>query len=340
MAYDIRDDIDPLEFDLKDIANGGYYPTRDNKGEISFRKKPVSPTRGRARNKRIKIGYNNGARIDDLTMAQFKADMAALWREGHTYPKIAEAVNEKYGLIDDEQYSAHDIHYHVKQMLAYWRQLAASRIDERQAMLLARLDQIEQLAVEAYFRSIEGKTTYQKNKQIERAKSKDRAKQLLDIERGERKNKFELNPRQKPLITATEDIEGQVDLLLLTAEKINKLKKTEINRAGDVKFLNLIFNINRERAKLLGLYNKDAEHDPDREAAKLSDEQREQRLVAIIQNAKQRRSESAVESALADPSPLGGFDETPAEVEQEDVPELDEDGWDFDDETEDDTQWE
>lgn len=342
MPYDIDEGTDALEFDEQDYANGAYFPKRGDDGVISYQRKPKSPTRMKGHGlRRSKMGYNQQALIDDMTMIQFKADMAVLWRDGETYGDIAEAINERYGLEGKECYNANDIHYHIKQMIKYWRGLVASRIDERQAMLLTRLDQIEQICIEAYFLSAQGRKTSVKmrSRQMERARSEERKSQLLEVERRKRQQKWSLSKSKTPLVEVPDDFSGESEALVETAKKIQEMQRNEENKAGDPKWMVLIFNINRERAKILGLYSKTANDDPSNDAARLTDEQRQQKLVNIINQAKQRRSE-AVDTALATPAPLGGFPDP--EVEDHSVPEVEqpeEEGWGFTEDEVDDITW-
>lgn len=319
----MADNIDDrIQFTDEDRANGGYIPTRDQNGTLRVRQ----------------LGRLAGGVKDKMTMAMQKADIAALWRDGETYDTIAESVSDKYGLEGDQRFKGNSIHYHIKKMLDYWRDKGLARIDERRAMILARLDQIEALCVEAYFASMEGKRTTQYNKQIERAMSKDRKDQLLGVEKKKRDGIQESDKRKKPdpSLFQTEGDIGTEDLLLVTAEKINRNVRNEENQAGDPKFLNLMFGINKERAKILGLHNRTEELNPDQESAKLTDEARQQRLQTLLSSAKERRQATA--NMLADPAPLGGFlegEEPPLEVTQ---PEVDEDDWGFGPE-EDEVEW-
>ena len=311
---------DNIRFTDEDLANGGYIPTIDQNGVLRVRK----------------LGRLAGGVRDKMTMAMMKADMAALWRDGETYKDIAEAVSDKYNLEGDMRLKGNGIHYHIKSMLDYWRDKGLARMDERQAMILARLDQIESLALEAYFASMEGKKTHQYNKQIQRARSEDRKKQLLDkeVETREAQRNADKRKTKHPLFQDTGEL---ADLLVVTAEKIDDHVRHEENQAGDPKFLAIMFNINKERAKILGLHNRKEMLDPDQEAAKLSDEQRQHRIATILSAARERRQASA--NMLAEPSPLGGFKEeqkpeaTVIEVAVPDVPEITEieveDDWGF-----------
>lgn len=319
--------LDSIAFRPRDVEMGAYIPT---------------PEQNKNPRRAGKLRLSGGQR-DKMTVAMMKADMAALWRDGETYESILNIVCDKYQLSEDERFTVQNIQYHIKTMLNYWRKLALSRIDERQSAILARLDQIETLAIEGYFASLEGKKTTSINRQITRAKDPERKKRA--IEANKQRNQEREEDGKRPLPLQADVDENMTDSLLVVADKTDKFKKQEENRAGDPKFLMIMFQINKERARILGLYNKDMQFDADAEAAKLTDMQREQRLATIVSSAIQRREKSI--GLLAEPSPLGGFaegqaPETPTEIfPVETVPEIevnqvteievDEDTWDFGD---------
>jgi hypothetical protein len=317
MAYGLEpivgSEVDPLSFTRQDEYQGGARLKADPQDLIR-----CVDQNGVQRLRRK--GRLAGGVRDKILMAQMKAGMAAMWSSGARYVDIAAAINERYDLQGDSAISVHAIEYHIKAMLDYWRQKGLAKMDERQAVILARFDQIEALAVEAYFASMEGKKTTQRNKQIERARSKERFNQLLKSEKRKRENG---DKRAKtPLFIDTGELIDLEDLMQVTAEKIQKNVRHESNAAGDPKFLNMLITINKERAKILGLYNRKMD-DGDNEAAKLTDEQRQARIATILSSAQNRRALQANETMLADPAPLGGFEEVPAEVVPEEVEELD-----------------
>lgn len=295
--------IDPLAFTKIDKAHGARILDPEQKGWENRKPSFIQQRSYR---------YPGGVR-DRLQMAQMKAGMASLWSDGESYRDIAEKISDKYNLEGDERISANGIHYHIKQMLAYWRQKGLALMDERQAIILARFDQIESLAVEAYFASMEGKRTYHKNKQIEKARSKGREKQLLDKERDKRREHLAEDKRrtQQDLFIDTGELSDMEEMLRVTAKKIQTNMRHEENQAGDPKFLNIIFAVNRERAKILGLYDRKNHDDADAESVKLTDEQRQLKIATIISAAKERRSQQA--NMLADPAPLGGFEDSSAD---------------------------
>lgn len=292
-----KNEIDPVSFTREDEHYAGLLPTMNPKGGVSLRRP----------------GRMAGGVRDKITQGIMKASMAALWRDGDTYVEICRKINEQFNLDPEtEAISPHTIHYHVKSMLDYWRQKAAARIDERQAAILTRFDQVEALALEAYWASCEGKSTQQKNKQITRARSDERLDNQVKKEVATREGMFNgrstENTRNKKFSWATDgDLEGLEDSLSEVQERIQNNVRTESNHAGDVKFLSLVFQINRERAKILGLYQKRDVDDASGQAALMSDEQREARVVNILKAARERREKQA--NMLADPAPLGGFQE-------------------------------
>lgn len=285
--------IDATSFTKEDDYNGSMIATMDQNGVVRRRRK----------------GRLAGGVRDKLSMGIMKSTMAALWRDGDTYKDIAEKINVQYDLDEDHRITSHTIHYHIKAMLDYWRQKGLALMDERQAIILARFDQIESLALEAYFASMEGKETVQYNKQIERARSGDRVKQLSAKERAKReaemKTKNRKGPKHQTLDAQTNELLPVQDMLEITNKKIQRNIRHEQNQAGDPKFLTIIFNINRDRAKILGLYSSREQLDGDGEAAKLTDEQRQSRVATIISASRERRQ--AQLGMLADPAPMGGF---------------------------------
>jgi hypothetical protein len=292
-----KNEIDPISFTREDEHYAGLLPTMNPKGGVSIRRR----------------GRMSGGVRDKITQGIMKASMAALWRDGDTYVEICRKINEQFDLDPEtEAITPHTIHYHIKSMLDYWRQKAAARIDERQAAILTRFDQVEALALEGYWASCEGKSTRQKNKQIIRARSDERLGQQVKKEADKRDAMFNgrttENTRNKKFTWAEDgDLEALEDSLSEVQERIQNNVRTESNHAGDVKFLSLVFQINRERAKILGLYQKRDVDDASGQAAMMSDEQREARVVNILKAAKERREAQA--NMLAEPAPLGGFQE-------------------------------
>jgi hypothetical protein len=326
----MRNEVNSLQITREDEANGGYIPS-------------ALSEKGTRRKGRLAGGVR-----DKLTMAQMKARMASLWRYGDTYIEIAEQVSNEFSLPDEERITANSVHYHITQMIKYWREKGLIHIDDKQAAILARYDQIELLAIEGYFASCMGKKTTMYDKQIERASTgknlkslssdvatkRDKVRENGNRSRGGRPNSDLLNDPRIDYFGS-----GEIkDILVLTGEKIKKYRRMEETPAGDPRFLSLLIDINDKRAKLFGL-GKVNTTNGDQELARLSDEDRSKRLVAVINQAI-RRVRGGPSEALASPAPLGGFpardEDIPIPPEgygEEDVPIEDEDDWGDLDET-------
>src|SRR5690606_38803589 len=97
------------------------------------------------------------------------------------------------------------------------------------------------------------------------------------------------------------DSESGRDQMVSIEERIKDYTRTKETPAGNPRFLAMLININDKRAKLWGLYAK-AQLDSDSEkAAKLSDEDREARVAALLNQAKMRQSKNL--GALAPAAP-------------------------------------
>lgn len=253
---------------------------------------------------------------DRLTVANMKAQIAALYRDGVYLDEIAARVSAQFSL--PQPISAKTVQYHIQQMVLYWRQAGLKSMDEKQAMLLARIDQIETLATEAYFASIEGRVTTNWERQISRARSKaaDRARTVQV--KGDRMSAAAEGGLEAVKEVEEQQQEGQLpDILITTEEKIKEYERIEENPAGDPRFLALMMDCVDKRAKLWGAYVKEHEsNDPDREYALLSDSERETRMATILQQAAMRREHRR--GNLAPSAPLGGHEtEGPAEEGQD-----------------------
>lgn len=303
------DTVNHLEFSERDKALGGARLQEDPEGLI-----PVYDIMGRKRWRRK--GRLAGGVRDRILMAQMKAGMAALWADGHSFKEIAERVSDFYELEGDHRMTDKSIQYHLRNMLLYWQQKGLALIDERQAAVLARFEQIESLAVEAYFASMEDESTTHISSQIEKGLSYNGQRETVKGNRGRseknktRQGKAYRDP--KLFIDGTTDAEDNPldisswgDDLVVVSHKTNESTKIKQNNAGDPKFLNIMVNINAQRARILGLFNRtDRGGDATSEAAKLSDEQRQARIATILSAARERRNKSA--NMLADAAPLGG----------------------------------
>lgn len=265
------------------------------------------PVRRRGRNRSL-----GGSKRDKLTMAEMKSQMSALWKEQYTYVEIADKINEQFALEGDDQVKPNNIQYHIKSLLDTARKQSALHINERQALILARYDQIEMLATEAYFASMQSDTTNYE-RMVKQARSKDREKQILETyqrekKRVERINKKRAAAHRKLLPVPTMDsVRGDLpDLLVTTAENIKEYIRTESKPAGDPRWIALIMDIQEKRAKLFGLLNRTDISNPDQDLAKLPDEERESRMAALLHRVQTRATGDV--GNLADPSPLGGLD--------------------------------
>lgn len=277
------------------------------------------PPPKRGRNRRL----GNGK--DKLTMARIKSRMVAGWQSDLSYAEIADEINAEFELEGTQQVNRHQIAQHIKTLIETEKKTSLNNISEKNAMVLARLDQIEMLAQEAYFASMLGKTTKNVERQIKKAKSKDRQKQIEADFKRERARVKHLNEKNrkdhKALIPdpiapylGTGDLP---DLLETTSENIKKFTRTESNPAGDPRFLTQILNIIEMRAKLWGLMNRSDITNGDQELARLPDDERTSRLQAVVHAALVRKTEDRGNLAL--PAPLGGFRENEVPVELHEV---------------------
>jgi hypothetical protein len=278
-----------------------------------------------------------GGSRDKLTMAEMKARISSFWKDGDSYIEIADQVSDEFGLEGEHRLKPRNIGYHVSQMLASAKKLQMLHINERQALILARYDQIELLCTEAYFASMTSETkNYEK--QIHRAKSKDRGKQMVEDLKRERERISEINSRlsaQKQKRIREDPLDDPLGdlpfILRKTSEKVKKYKRTESKPAGDPRFLQMLIDINDKRAKLWGLLNRSDNADPDQELAKLSDEERQSKIASLIHAAKMRITGDT--GALAPASPLGGFQEGDEPETHELVEHAEDEGqidWEFD----------
>lgn len=269
-------------------------------------------TNGTKVGKRRKHRLAGGVR-DKLTMAEMKARMSALWKEGDTYPEIAQKVSDEFGLVGDARISSNGIAYHIKHQLEYWRTMGLLHIDERQAMILAKYEQLEMIATEAYFTSCQGKTTTHHQKQTERARSKDREAILLEQIRAERERRQENQRGTQPTFDPIYNEEELKDSLAIVQQKISKYTRKEENLAGDPKWVAILIDINDKRAKLWGLHSRKGPDSDEAERARLTDQERDERLAAVLSAAASRKQQQG-DTNLAPPAPLGGW------KEEDDVP--------------------
>ena len=252
---------------------------------------------------------------DKATMAEMKARMMVLWKQGEMYETIGEMVTSEFGLPKDQRIRANAVHYHVKNQIKHWKEVGLLAVDEKMALVLARYDQLEEICTNAYYASIEGRVTTNYKKQITRARSKEREKMLKDQIEAQRNE--EISSGKKITI---HDIGNLEEALITTQENIEEYERIELNEAGDPRWVALLLDINDKRAKLWNLHNKSAEQDGDKERARLSDTVRDERIKAIMISALMRKTGDL--GNLAPAAPLGGH-KTPVATEGED--ELDDD---------------
>ena len=268
-----------------------------------------------------------------LRQAQMRSTIAALYAGDNTIAAIIEMTQEEFGL--DEPLSVSQVKGHIKAQVDYWRIQGLKHIDDKQALVLARIDQIEELATNAYFLSMQGRMTYNFERQIERAReqktqekrrerifTKSKPKDIIDeelwAETGE-----EVRTREAQEILEGEAPNGNIeDFLVTTSEKLKEYKRFEDTGAGDAKFLAIMLDCVDKRCKLWGLYIRDKnQENPDSAFAAMSDTDKFDRIGVLLQGAKERLAlnpgESVTESdPLAPQAPLGGFLEEKTEDEQ------------------------
>lgn len=328
MAKDMyRQEVDPGLFLREDEEQQGL-------GMVGGTTSTLGPTR---KGRRHMLKRLSGGK-DLMRIVEMKAQIAAYWRDGESYAEIATQVSDEFGLEGTDRIGANGIHYHVKKMIATAREKATLHVNERMALILARYDQIEMLVTEAYFASMQTSTrNYQR--QIKRAKSQDREKQLTaDIKRERERleviNKRRVEMKKAPLKGKLPDhVLGELpDILIDTAEHITELERVEDRPAGDPRFLAQLIDINDKRARLWHLLDKSDAGNPDQELAKLPDEERAQRMSAVLHSVMMRRTGDT--GTLAPAGPLGGFQDGDLPVELQETPEeVDENNdidWDFD----------
>lgn len=289
-----------MRFTREDEFNGGYVPANNT----------ITGTRKRQR-------LAGGVR-DKLTMGMQKAYIAALWRDGQSYANIAASVNQEFNLEGDEQITPYAINYHVKQMIDYWRQKGLVAVDEKQAMVLARYEQLEMIITDAYYASCRGRSTRNFEKQTQRVKSNGNRDAIIAKIK---KDHDKLSAKGKKI--KTNDDGTLEDLMELTQERIKKYRRIEENEGGDPRFLSLLIDINHKRAQLWGLLTKSEMTNADQELARMPDSDREARIASLINSAQKRHK--GIESDLAEPAPLGGFQEEVDDEEQIDID--NEPGW-------------
>lgn len=249
--------------------------------------------------------------VNKVAMAHMKARIAALWCQGEAYADIARTVEKEFDLpVATVQPTA--VGHHVRQCLAYWREKSLISIDDRLAMVLARYDQLEILATEAYFASMKGDVTRIYDKQVKRIHEKEFEARLLAKVQKARPNKNRKEDDPMMIADRYADTKANQHRMIEIEQRIKEHTKTRETPAGNPKFLSIMIDINDKRAKLWGLHHKSAFDSDSVAAAKLSDEERESRVAALLNQAKMRHSKNL--GSLAPASPLGGFQDNTVAV--------------------------
>jgi hypothetical protein len=250
---------------------------------------------------------------DSLTMAEMKMYMASFWRDGDTYVEIAEKINDQFNLDEESALSYNNVHYHIKGLIKEAKKQSLLHITEKQALVLARYDQLEELCTDAYFRSMSSET---KNleKQIKQARTRDREKQLAaDLKRERAKialvNEKRAKNHKKLIVSEHEpQVLGDLpDAMQTMSKHIKKFTRTESKPAGDPKWVQMLIDINHKRAHLWHLLDKGDTVNQDQEFAKMSDDERASRMASVLHASMTRATQD--KGMLASPSPLGGFQE-------------------------------
>lgn len=243
-----------------------------------------------------RLGRLAGGVRDKITMAEMKARMSALWKDGETYIEIANKVSDEFGLEGDARFKANGIHYHIKSLLAEWRERSMLSVDEKQALVLARYAQLEDICTNALFASMEGKETRYYERQLDKARSKKREQWIREeIKREREENEGNIDVGQ--------DNGGMEDALVNMQERIKEYSRVEMS-AGEAKWMAFLIDINHKRAQLWNLLAKREVTNEDQEMARLSDEDRTERMAAVLRSALMRATED--KGNLAPPAPLGG----------------------------------
>lgn len=248
---------------------------------------------------------------------QLKARVIAMWAKDSDYAEIVEQVNSDFGLTGPFAITTNTVARYIHKQLEYWRDRCASTVDEKMALTLMRFNQIEEMASQAFFDSKKGKVTTNFLKKINTVKSQkheDKIAAVMALEKA-----------------GTSSMLGDdllKDAIQVTAEEIRNSTSRDADGPGDPRFLTIMMQANKERAQLWNLYKRTDAVSGDQEFARMSDDQRTERLVAIISAAK-NRTVGLDATNLAPAAPLGGFAEgkepSPAERGEVDIDDFD---WD------------
>lgn len=252
----------------------------------------------------------------DIEKVEMKARMMSLYALNESASDIADTINKEFAPYGMKVVDAGQVRSQVKSRISYWEEKTNQSVAHKRAAVLARLDQLENLAMLAYFDSTSGKRTISYENVQKKMRSKDKAKAIAlaikeDIERAEREG-----------VTWKPEEFGELPKLIEQMnDGIKELIKTEMSESGDPRWVSLMLEISKERAKLWNLYKDIETSNADQELARMPDDVRENRIAALLQNAKSRSG--TLHTNLANTGPLRlteGDKDNPTEndIEEED----------------------
>lgn len=267
-----------------------------NPGLIRFRGEEIVTDESEAEKAQRREAY----RQRRTQLARLRARCSALYANGMYMTEIIETVNTDFELYDAPLEAA-DVRRYIDEQVRFWRKEGTKHIDDKKAMMLAKIDMIEEMATNAYFASMEGRSTYTYEKQLNSVKTQNEQDALRE---NGLPNSYETKQR-KPLMNRVQDsfedawadvpiksddlrptfTDGNLpNSLLVLNEKIKEFRRLETNKAGDPRWLKLMLDCIEKRAKLWGLYVKDAiADDDDRQFARMTDKERMGRVGNILE---------------------------------------------------------
>jgi hypothetical protein len=242
--------------------------------------------------------------IDGIKEAEKRAVMSELWADENLSGRdVADEYNRRFGTLLTPKM----VQYKIQHQIRKWERIGLKAVATRKAMALARIEQLEALAQDAYFASMEGRTIEGHQSTIDQVQKKSKKNNNTIREQVESvfaevagRNGYVPNEVLNPDGALADNVE-------LVNQKIHQYRKLEHNKAGDVKFLKLMRDLNRDRIDIYNLTKYDTEDDPNKQAALLTDDERTTRVNTIFHNAKIRAIAGTM--GLAQPEPLGGFKE-------------------------------
>lgn len=214
-----------------------------------------------------------------LARAERNALIAAMYRRGDYLDDIAEAAGLRNGG------SVSNI---IQGQIAHWRKMGLKSIAEKQAEHLRELDLLEQELMEAWQQSKSGRLV----------KVSEKVKQAVhNMHRKNRRN------GKSGHMSDPDGGPGQIG-------QIAKMKKYRRNESspGDPRYMALILDIRKERAKIWGLYAKadgatgPGQYDPN-ELAKLDKTQIMARFMVLIEQMKMERARKLAAGVEIDITP-------------------------------------